>query len=130
MRPETVEWLRQSEYDLGTAEAMYNTGKYVYTAFMCQLATEKAIKGLIVERTGNTPPKTHNLIQLAKIAKVELSNSQLEFVAILNMAGVGARYPDMLDNAIKRYPREVAWDYLTKTKEVIQWLVQKIRSTQ
>jgi hypothetical protein len=24
MRPETVEWLRQSDYDIGTAEAMYN----------------------------------------------------------------------------------------------------------
>lgn len=57
MRPETVEWLRQSDYDIGTAEAMYNTSRYVYTAFMCQLAIEKAIKGLIVERTGDIPPK-------------------------------------------------------------------------
>ncbi len=130
MRPETVEWLRQSDYDIGTAEAMYNTSRYVYTAFMCQLAIEKAIKGLIVERTGDIPPKTHNLIQLVKIAKVELSESQLEFIAVLNMAGVGARYPDMLDDAIKRYPKEVVWDYLTKTKEVVQWLLQQIKSTQ
>lgn len=129
MRPETVEWLRQSEYDIGTAQAMYDTGRYVYTVFMCQLATEKVIKGLIVERTGNTPPKTHNLIQLVKIAKVELSESQLEFIAVLNMAGVGARYPDMLDDAIKRYPKEVAWDYLTKAREVIQWLAREIKST-
>ena len=129
MRPETAEWLRQSEYDIGTAEAMYNTGRYVYTAFMCQLATEKLIKGLLVERTGHTPPKTHNLIQLVKIANVQLSEPQLEFIAVLNMAGVGARYPDMLDDAIKRYPKEVAWDYLAKTKEVIQWLVQQIEST-
>jgi hypothetical protein len=65
-----------------------------------------------------------------KIAKVELSESQLEFIAVLNMAGVGARYPDMLDDAIKRYPKEVVWDYLTKTKEVVQWLLQQIKSTQ
>lgn len=43
MRPETTEWLRQSEYDIGTAEAMYSTGRYVYTAFMCRLAVEKAL---------------------------------------------------------------------------------------
>ena len=101
MRPETIEWLRQSEYDIGTAEAMYNSGRYVYTAFMCQLAVEKILKGLIVERTGDTPPKTRNLIHLAKIAKVELPESQLEFIAVLNMAGVGTRYPDMLSDTIK-----------------------------
>jgi len=130
MRPETAEWLRQSEYDLGTAEAMYNTGRYVYTVFMCQLATEKVIKGLIVEQTGKAPPKTHNLIQLAKTAKLELPESQIEFIAVLNMAGVGARYPDMLDDALKRYPKEVAWDYLVKTKEVMQWLIHEITSIQ
>ncbi len=52
MRPETVEWLRQAEYDINTAKAMYDTGRYIYTAFMCQLSIEKFIKGLIVERTG------------------------------------------------------------------------------
>jgi len=78
MRPETLEWLRQSEYDIGTAEAMYSSGRYMYTAFMCQLAVEKALKGLIVERTGDTPPKTHNLIHLVKAAKLELPESQLE----------------------------------------------------
>lgn len=130
MRPETIEWLRQSGYDIGTAEAMYNSGRYVYTAFMCQLAVEKILKGLIVEHTGDTPPKTHNLIHLVKIAKVELSESQLEFIAVLNMAGVGTRYPDMLSDTIKRYPKEVAWDYIARSKEVIQCLMRKITSTQ
>ena len=129
MRPETVEWLRQAEYDINTAKAMYDTGRYIYTAFMCQLSIEKFIKGLIVERTGHTPPKTHNLIKLVKTANLELSKSQLEFIGTLNMAGVGARYPDMLDDAIKHYPKEVVWNYLTKTEEVMQWLRQQIKST-
>ncbi|BCV25936.1 HEPN domain-containing protein [Gelria sp. Kuro-4] len=41
MLPETIERLKQADYDLGTAEAMWQTGRYVYTAFMCQLAVEE-----------------------------------------------------------------------------------------
>ncbi|HHT70973.1 MAG TPA: HEPN domain-containing protein [Firmicutes bacterium] len=130
MLPETTEWLRQSEYDIDTAEAMCRAGRYVYAAFMCQLAIEKALKGLVVELTGNTPPRTHNLIRLVKITAVELPEHLSEFIAVLNMAGVGTRYPDLLDDAIKRYPKEVAWDYLAKTKEVMQWLLRQIMSTQ
>lgn len=34
----------------------------------------------------------------------------------------------MLDDAIKRYPKEIVWDYLAQTREVIQWLLQQIES--
>jgi hypothetical protein len=34
---------------------------------------------------GSTPPGTHNLIHLVTIAKAELSESQLEFIAVLYM---------------------------------------------
>ena len=54
MLPETTEWLRQSEYDIDTAEAMCRAGRYVYAAFMCQLAIEKALKGLVVEPVSYT----------------------------------------------------------------------------
>jgi len=68
-------------------------------------------------------------IPLVKIAKAGLSESQLESIAVLNMAGVGTRYPDMSSDAIKRFPKEVAWDYIARSKEVIQWPVRKITST-
>lgn len=40
------EWLKQAEYDLGTAEAMFKSKRYIYTVFMCHLSIEKALKGL------------------------------------------------------------------------------------
>lgn len=39
-------WVENAEYDLKTEEIMHDTGRYSYTAFMCQQAIEKAIKGL------------------------------------------------------------------------------------
>ena len=58
---EVLEWLSQSEYDLDTAQAMLDSGRYIYAVFMCHLAVEKALKALVVKRTENAPPRTHNL---------------------------------------------------------------------
>lgn len=40
------EWLRQADYDMETAEAMFESGRYIYAVFMCHLSLEKALKGL------------------------------------------------------------------------------------
>jgi HEPN domain-containing protein len=56
------EWFKQASYDLKTAGALFKTGRYVYTVFMCHLCIEKALKGLYTRNLLQTPPKTHNLI--------------------------------------------------------------------
>lgn len=40
------EWLLQAEYDLETAEAMFNSSRFIYTIFMIHLSIEKAIKAI------------------------------------------------------------------------------------
>ena len=37
-------WLDIADYDLDTAEAMYQTGRWLYVAFMCNQTIEKTIK--------------------------------------------------------------------------------------
>ena len=58
------EWMRQSRYDIATAEALCRVHRYVYAVFLCHLALEKALKGLCQRRTILMPPKTHSLIHL------------------------------------------------------------------
>lgn len=49
-------WVEQARYDLETARAMLASERYLYVLFYCQQAVEKALKALIVERTGEFPP--------------------------------------------------------------------------
>jgi HEPN domain-containing protein len=39
-------WLDVAEYDLKTADAMMNSSRFLYVAFMCQQSLEKLAKGL------------------------------------------------------------------------------------
>jgi HEPN domain-containing protein len=54
MKPTTEHWLNLAEYDLETARAMLQSGRYLYGTFMCHLTLEKALKGLIAEQQENT----------------------------------------------------------------------------
>lgn len=62
MSDKHVEWLRQADYDMETADTMLGSGRYFYAVFMCHLSIEKALKGLYSKVTDEVPPKTHNLI--------------------------------------------------------------------
>lgn len=52
------EWLKQAEYDMDTADAMFMSGRYFYAVFMCHLSIEKALKGLFHKLLDEVPPKT------------------------------------------------------------------------
>jgi len=93
MRDGTAEWITQAEYDIDTAQAMFEAGRYIYSVFMSHLAIEKSLKAMVVEYLGEAPPKTHNLIYLLKLCKVELSDSQIRFIAQLNTGGSGYSLP-------------------------------------
>lgn len=54
-------WKDISEYDLVTAEAMLNSGRYLYVVFMCEQAVEKYVKGLYVLVNDTEPPRTHDI---------------------------------------------------------------------
>jgi len=103
---------------------MLKTGRYIYVIFLCHLTIEKMLKAVSAEVTDKTPPRTHNLIYLTKLAKVQFGENHLEFIAKLNNASVITRYPEDFQGLIEAYPENIAISYLHQTKEIIEWLKQ------
>ena len=56
------EWLKQADYAMETADVMFAAGRHFYAVFMCHLSLEKALKGVLEERTGEMPPRIHSLV--------------------------------------------------------------------
>lgn len=127
MKEETKNWLDMVDYDLATAQQMFKTGRYVYVIFMCHLAIEKALKAIACEEADKVPPKTHDLIYLANLGKVKLSGDLLDFVGIINNAGIVTRYPEDLSELVHSYPEEIAKKYLDRALEVIECIKQDPR---
>ena len=59
-------WIDLAEYDIETAEAMFETKRFLYVGFMCHQVIEKSLKGYYVFVKNEIPDKIHNLLKLAK----------------------------------------------------------------
>ncbi len=78
MSKDYLQWLKQSDYDLNTANAMFQAERYFYAVFMRHLSIVKA-QGLLQFKHGGLPPKTHNLIRLLHKANVTPNESESRF---------------------------------------------------
>lgn len=116
------EWLKQADYDMDTAEIMFDSKRYIYAVFMCHLSLEKALKGLYLYRLNKIPPKIHNLVYLVEKIKLQLPENLYDSVFTLNRVSVPTRYPDDLQRMLKDYDRERTKEIVEKGKEVLQWL--------
>jgi HEPN domain-containing protein len=93
----------------------------LYCFFFFHLALEKAFKAHVVKQTRKLPPKTHNLLLLAEIGKVNLSEAQVDFCGRINLYNIEDRYPNL---SISSPTLQKAKEYLEQTKEMMEWLIE------
>jgi HEPN domain-containing protein len=127
MSKKPEEWFRQAEYDLKTAEYLYNGGKYIYAVFMCHLSIEKALKGLYQKYLNETPPKVHNLIYLIEKMSLKIPDDLYDMIFNLNRISIPTRYPDDLKRMQKDYNKRRVAGILEKSKEILKWLKGQLR---
>ena len=101
---------------------MFNSGRYIYTVFMCHLSIEKALKGLYAKRFQKNPPKTHNLNYFCEMVEITLEKELRDFVDNLNNLSIPTRYPDELERLLKDYTKDDTHKVLEKTKELLSCL--------
>jgi len=116
------EWFRQAEYDMRTAEAMFESKRYIHTVFMCHLAVEKALKGLYQQRLNEAPPKIHNLIFLVEKMNLKPPDDLYEIIFSLNRVSIPTRYPDNIEKMKKEYNKRNTVAFVKKGKGVLKWL--------
>ena len=119
------EWFLQSDYDLGTAEDMFRSGRYIYCIFMCHLSLEKALKGVLIKKTGEFPIKSHSLVYFSEKVGLSAEEKYYEFLYTLDKISVPTRYPESLSKLIAVFTKEKTEDILKTTKEVQQWIKQQ-----
>ena len=122
-------WLELSDYDLQTAAVMLNGGRFLYVGFMAHQAIEKILKAYFVKNSNNTtPPHSHRLSLLAKKASLYslFSESQKNFIDILEPMNIESRYPSNKDRLLKSLTEERCTQILQETEELHLWIRQKL----
>jgi len=121
-------WIDLSEYDLITAEAMLNSGRYLYVGFMCHQTIEKILKAFFTKVNSETAPFTHSLSYIAKKAKIYdlFSESQKAFIDLLEPLNIEARYPADKDKIFNSLTHDKCVDILINTRELQKWIKEKL----
>lgn len=126
MRIEIKNLIEQAKKDLEVAEKNFILKEYYITAFLCQQAIEKYLKAFFMIKKGKSSGPTHSLIYLAKESGVP--KNFYNFLGDLSPEFITTRYPDIAGEApYKIYNSEKVNNYLIKSKELIQWLENKIK---
>ncbi len=120
-----MEWYFQADYDLEVSEDMFKSGRYVYCIFMCHLSLEKGLKGLFNKRTGEYPPKSHNLLYFVERIGLVLADSDQDFLFALNKISVPTRYPENLKDLIKEFNKVDTERILLTSKKTLKWIKQQ-----
>ena len=114
-----MEWLRIADHDIRSSASLLKDELWPGAAYFCQQAAEKLLKAAVTEQDVE-PPKTHDLVELADLAGVELTQEQRTFLTRLSDHAARSRYPGAEYNEVE--VREL----FQETKRFFEWLRAKL----
>ncbi|MCL2154713.1 MAG: HEPN domain-containing protein [Leptospirales bacterium] len=124
-------WLNIAQYDLDTADIMFDSGRYLYVAFTCQQAIEKLTKGIYVYHFDKEAKYTHNILLVLKeiesIANLDKYAEYEELFAILSGYYLVGRYDAYKQELLKELNKNAAQKLLNETKEAFAWLKSQVK---
>ena len=117
-------WLVLCDEDMTTAKWLLKGRRLLHMAFFCHQITEKALKAVIANSSGETPPKIHDLKKLAKQGNIidRFSNKQLYFMVELDSFNIEARYPDYKAKIEETLNNEKCERILKETEDFLCWI--------
>ena len=120
-------WLNSAKHDLDVAETLFQNEKYDWCLFIAHLVLEKTLKAFYVKNKGKLPPRIHDLVRMADMAKIEFEEDTLEFMDAVNTFNISTRYPDEKLKFYKMCTHEFTEENFYRIKEIYKCLLQKIK---
>lgn len=119
-------WLDAAEYDLASAQAMFDAGQYAYVAFMCQQSLEKIAKGLYNYYIDDNVPRVHNInFILGKVLDVLGESGDKERLYLFDRLAayyLQGRYPSFKEKVSLLLSKDQAKELLNESREAFIWL--------
>lgn len=124
-------WFDIANYDLDTAEAMYQTGRWLYVAFMCHQVIEKTLKAYWSATQTDSPPYTHNHKRLADGCGLyqRMSEEQRSFIETITNYNIESRYPEDRQELAQALTPQACREFIDETKQLQQWIKDELSAS-
>ncbi len=115
-------WIEGAEKDFLAFQHLYENKDYPQCLFWGHLVIEKLLKGLILLKTKNQAPYSHDLVLLASKANLKLTTLQREQLNELNTLNQFARYDNEIVSFIEKCKEDFTEKYFLIIKDLYKWL--------
>jgi HEPN domain-containing protein len=112
-------WRAGADEDWSVGRDLVSRGRIRHGLFFAHLALEKTLKAHVCRATGQMAPLVHNLVRLAAIAGLTLTDDQKDLLAEANEFSIEGRYPHAL---LPPPSAEEAQEYLVRMGDLRQCL--------
>lgn len=117
-------WEELSDYDLETAEAMFQTKRWLYVGFMCHQTIEKIFKAYWCSKIEGASPMSHNLINIAQSCGLNslMSEEQKLFISEIMPLNIESRYPSYKQSIADGLSEGRCRKLIDSTKSLQTWI--------
>lgn len=111
-------WEDSAKRNLTTAGDLLKTKHHDSCLFFCHLTLEKALKGLIVRNTHESPPHLHDLEKLSVIAGIKINEGMRSELRTISTFNIAARYDDVKLDFYKKCTKKYTVHYFSVTEKL------------
>lgn len=121
-------WIELADYDFDTAQAMFETRRFLYVGFMCHQVIEKMLKAYWSSVLEEPPLKIHSLSRLAEKSGFdnEMSEAQTDFIDALEPLNIEARYPSYKERLMNTLTEDRCRELIKQTDELRLWIKSRL----
>lgn len=121
-------WEETAKYSHKTMNGLFEIKRYSDSLFYGHIVLEKMLKAFVVLKTKDNPPLIHNLVKLAELAELKLSEEEKDLLDLATSFNVRCRYPDYKFSFYKKYNnKKETFEKLDKINTFYFFLCQELK---
>lgn len=119
-------WITTAEHSYETARVLLKVKRYPECLFFCHLMIEKILKALVVRKTKTHAPYTHKLVDLVRMAHIDLTEKQLDDLTTITEFNIAGRYEEYKLDFYKKSTRTYTEKYFATSEKLYLWLKKQL----
>jgi HEPN domain-containing protein len=119
-------WVLSSDNDFKTMCHLYETKDFHWSLFMGHIVIERLLKAVVVQRTKNHAPFTHDLRRLAKLSQLDFKEEHLDWLDTITTFNINARYDSYKQAFYKKCNSTFTAEWIRNIKELRKWIKTKL----
>ena len=121
-------WINSSDDNYNSMLNIFNSGEYMWSLFVGHLVIEKLLKAYYVKNINNEIPRTLDLLKIAMLANIDLSENRKDILQNITLFNIEARYEESKIDFYKKCTKEFAEKNIEIIMELRTWLMKKIKA--